>query len=92
MQSQLITTQHRELLMSNFGKTFEELEHMDDDALDEFLMQELAMAECDEAEIAAKTEEDNITTKRGQLISEIIDIICGPYDPEEINGEADDDE
>ena len=55
-------------------------------------MQELAMAECDEAEIAAKTEEDNITTKRGQLISEIIDIICGPYDPEEINGEADDDE
>ena len=86
MQTQMITDRHRELLMSDFGKTFEDLERMEDGDLEEFLMQKLAMAECDEAD----TSEDGEPSKRGRLISEIIDIICGPYNPEEINGEGED--
>ena len=83
MQTELIRDKHRKLLLSDFGKTFEELESMPDEVLDDFLMQELAMAECDEAEAFNKGK----PTERGQTISEIIDIICGPYDPDEINGD-----
>lgn len=81
MQTELITDKHRELLLQDFGKTFEELEQMPDDELDDFVIQELAMAECDEIEAFENKEYSD----RGQTVSEIIDIICGPYDPDVIN-------
>lgn len=84
MQTELIEKKHRELLASDFGKTFEDLEKMTEEDLDVFVMQELGMAECDEID------ENGDPTERGQTISEIIDIICGPYDPEAINEEDDD--
>ena len=83
MQTELIKDKHRKLLTSDFGKTFEELEKMGEEDLDEFVMQDLGMAECDEIG------EDGEPTERGRVIGEIIDIICGPYDPDEINAEDD---
>ena len=86
MQTELITDRHRELLLQDFGKTFEELEQMSDDELDDFVIQELAMAECDEIEASENKEYSD----RGQTVSEIIDIICAPYDPDVINAPDDD--
>lgn len=83
MQAELIKDKHRKLLASNFGKTFEDLKSMSEEDLDDFVLQELGMAECDEVD------ENGNPTERGQTISEIIDIICGPYDPEEINDKED---
>ena len=83
MQAELIKDKHRKLLASDFGKTFEDLKGMSKENLDVFILQELGMAECDEID------ENGDPTERGQTISEIIDIICGPYNPEEINEEDD---
>lgn len=86
MQIELIKPKHEELLRNDFGITFDDVLKMTDDELEEFLIQKLGMAECDEIEASEGKE----YSARGEIISEIIDIICGPYDPEEINDSVDD--
>ena len=45
MQAELIKDKHHKLLASNFGKTFEDLKSMREEDLDDFVLQELGMAE-----------------------------------------------
>lgn len=80
MQKELITDKNRAFLLKEFGKTFEEVEAMSEEELDDFTTQ-LAFAEADET--------SDETTERETLIGEIIDIICGPYDDDD---EGDDDD
>ena len=70
MQKALITDKHREWLKERLNTTFEEVENMSEEQEDEFLTQ-LAFAEADE--VCDETE--YIDTA-----SEVVDIICGPYD------------
>lgn len=73
MQYELITDKHREWLKNKLNTTFEEIDNMSEDEEDEFLTQ-LAFAEADE--VCDETEYIDIA-------SEVVDIICGPYDYED---------
>lgn len=83
MQKELITEDHRNLLKNDFGVTFEDIENMSDEECDNFIAMKLAMAECDEDDKADGEE----LTERGKLIGEIIDILCGPYDEDDDEGD-----
>lgn len=74
MQRELVTDKNTAFLLREFGKTFEEIENMTDEEYDDFTTV-LALAEADEV--------GDELTERGELIGEIIDIICGPYKDED---------
>ena len=81
MQYELITDKHREWLKKKLNTTFEEIDNMSEDEEDEFLVQ-LAFAEADE--VCDETEYIDIA-------SEVVDIICGPYDCNDAELENEDD-
>ena len=84
MQLNLIEPKHLAFLKENFDieqERFEEICNEDGDELDE-LVDELLWKECDAAEEYERTGK---YTEEGLCAIELIDIICGPYDEEEIN-------
>lgn len=83
MQRELFTDRHREFLKENYGITeeqfFELCKHdVDEDPLLKDLLDDLAMKECDDSDL--EKERGETSTDTG-CATELIDIICGPYDP-----------
>lgn len=78
MQYELIKEKHRKWLKERLDTTFEEVDKMSEEEEEAFLTQ-LAFAEADE--VCDETEFVDIA-------SEVVDIICGPYD----NADDEDDE
>lgn len=87
MQLNLMTGRHYDYLKRQFdmdAETFDSVCEEGGTRLDD-LVDELTWKECD---AAYELEEKGKYSKDSICAIELVDIICGPYDPEEINGES----
>lgn len=75
MQRELVTEKHDKWIEEVLGVTFDDVEGMTEEELDN-LVDKLADMEADA--VTSKSEDVDV-------ICEVVDIICGPYDEEEIN-------
>lgn len=84
MQLEKMEKKHYEFLEKELGMSEEAFNaavgNPDSGEFDE-LVDELTWIECDEVEAS----DSGDYSERGQLVSELIDILCGPYDPDTIN-------
>ena len=86
MQLEKMTEKHYQYLQAEFGvdrNAFAAICEENGEALDK-LIDDLTWKECDAAE---EFEKNGEYSERGKCAIELIDILCGPYDPVEINGE-----
>jgi len=87
MQLELLTKEHEVFLSEVVGISPEDFKAMSFEEMDALADDKLIDLECDGAADDAP-DESKINTK---YAAEIIDIIYGPYNPEEINSDIDDD-
>lgn len=86
MQLEKMTEKHFKYLQTEFGvdrKAFAAICEENGEALSK-LIDDLTWKECDAAE---EFEKNGEYSEQGKCAIELIDILCGPYDPVEINGE-----
>ena len=91
MQLEKMTGKHYQYLRKQFGISEDEFNAICKDngkALDS-LLDDLTWKECDAAE---EYEKNGKYSEDGQCAIDLVDIICGPYDPEEINGNDSEDD
>lgn len=84
MQKELIDERHIHFLKNELGLDIEAFLSMAQDDLNALIDDKLLWMECDAAE---ELDRDGQYSEKGQCAIELIDIICGPYDPDEINVE-----
>ena len=87
MQLDKMTAKHYQYLLKQFGMdadTFRKACAENGDVIDA-LLEKLIVKECDAAD---EYEKNGKYSEDGLCAVELVDIICGPYDPVEINGET----
>lgn len=90
MQLEKMEKKHYDFLQEELEISSETFDNACDKENTDFfdkLIDSLTWIECDEIEASTGKE----YSERGNTVSELIDIICGPYDPDVINASDEDD-